>query len=202
MPTILMAFSLPLVVINFSSPIVAIIWLVYLGEYLLLLISLIAVLLSTFMYALAMIPALAVLIPGIFLLEKKNALLRGVGLAISSIGGMWSYALMAGWTIYVFSYLPEIIIDKSLPHILLAYCVSTAPFSYMASKETNENWSAHFATLTNQMSSAALTLMIIFADLEMSEMIPIFLGIIIIFYTIGLLSGLLEQLTKPRHSKE
>jgi hypothetical protein len=71
MPTILMAFSLPLVVINFSSPIVAIIWLVYLGEYLSLLISLIAVLLSTFMYALAMIPALAVLIPGIFLLEKK-----------------------------------------------------------------------------------------------------------------------------------
>ncbi len=109
---------------------------------------------------------------------------------------------MAGWTIYVFSYLPEIIIDKSLPYIWLAYCVSAAPFSYMASKETNENWSAHFATLTNQMSSAALTLMIIFADLEMSEMIPIFLGIIIIFYTIGLLSGLLEQLTKPRHSKE
>jgi hypothetical protein len=202
MPAFMIYLSLPLVIMNTIAPLIAIPWLIYLGEYRLLLLALFASIVSPVVYALAMVPALAIILPGVYLLHKENRILKSVGTAIAAIGGLWGYMLMAAWTMYVFGYTPEVIFDGSIPHTLLAYCVATVPFTIMASREGSHNWGAHFATLINQTSSALLVVMIISGAVSLQVMIISVLGFIITGYTVGLINGLLSQLAHRGAKKE
>ena len=198
MPSFMMIFALPLVFLNWFAPIVAVIWLLYLGDFQILIMALVASFASSFGYAIGMLPAMVILLPGIFLIEKSSPLVKAVGMILLAIGGLWTYALMGLWTLFVFGYSPEVAIDRSIPYVLLAYSVSTAAFSYMASKETNAHWGTHYATLLNQLSSMVLCLMLLFSDFSISTMVIVFTGLVIIGYIIGLFGGLLDQIRQPK----
>lgn len=202
MPTFLTVFALPLIVLNFISPLGAIAWLIYQGDYKILIIAAVAGFGAAFAYVIAMLPAMVILIPGGILINKENVLIKAVGYLLLSIGGFWNYILMGAWTLFVFGYLPEAVTDRSVPYLLLAYSVSTAPFAYMASKEDPNNEGAHFATLLNQFSSAALFALLLFTDLGLTLILIIFMAVVILGYVLGLFNGLLSGFKKKLHSNE
>jgi len=196
MPAFMLIFSLPLVIANWIAPIVAFCWLVYLGDYGILITAAVASFAASFAYALAMIPSMAIILPGYYLLKKSVIAFRAVGYILVGIGGFWSYTLMGAWTLFVFNYEPNAVIDRSLPYLLLAYGVSIAPFSYMASKEPADNWGAAAATLLNQLSALVLLVLLAFSKLHLGLIALIFIAIIVIGYLTMLIGGLVGELTK------
>ena len=203
MPAYMLIFSLPLVIANWLAQIVAFCWIVYLGDYNILIMAAIAGFVAAFAYALAMIPAMALLLPGMYLIEKSFAAFRALGLLLLCVGGFWSYVLMGGWTLFVFSYEPTAISERSLPYLLLAYGVSTFPFAYMASKEPADSWGAAAATLLNQLSSLVLLLLLALSKIELEIILLIFFAIIIIGYILMIFGGLLQEITKrPIHDDD
>mgnify|MGYP001171012545 FL=1 len=199
---ILMIFSLPLLILNFIAPTAAIIWLLYLGQFNILLLALGAIFVSTFAYVIAMIPSIAILIPGAQLISKENTTLKYIGFLLLAIGGFWNYILMGLWTLFVFFYAAgEAVSTNSsdppiIPYMLLAYSVSTASFSYMASKENSKNEGAFFATLVNQLSSAVFLAMTLLGIYGIEMIINIYIATVIICYLIGLFTGLLSEFQK------
>jgi hypothetical protein len=199
MPAYMLIFALPLVIVNWVAPIIAFCWIVYLGDYNILIMAAIASFVAAFAYVLAMIPSMVLLLPGMYLIQKSFVVFRALGFILLSIGGFWSYILMGAWTLFVFGYEPIAITERSLPYLLLAYGVSTAPFSFMASKEPADNWGAASATLLNQLSSLALLLLLAFSKLNLVTVLLIFMAIILIGYFLMLFGGLIEEITKkPR----
>jgi hypothetical protein len=203
MPAFMIIFALPLVFLKWIAPIVSVVWLIYLGDYNILITGIIAGLISVFAYALAMIPAMALLVPGAMLIQRGSSILKALGYFVLSVGRFWNYVLMAGWTLYVFGYSPEAIEARSLPYLLFAYGVSIHPFSYMASKEDSDNWHADFATLLNQLSTAILLILLVFSNLEIISIVAIFALVVVFGYVIGLFSGLLSPFRQsPENSYE
>ena len=202
MPLFFVYLSSPLLFLNWLAPVVEVVWLLLLGEIYLRVVGAAGVAGACFSYALLMIPAVIIMLPGAYLANINNFLTKILGFIVLSVTGLWSYILMAGWTFYVFGYVPEILEDRSIPHILFAYTIATAPFAYMASKETGDNWGATFAVLLNQVSTAALVGMLIFTSMQISSQIIIFVGIILVGYIIGLSSGLLSQISKTKDGQE
>ena len=202
MPLIFVYLASPLLILNWIAGPVAVIWLLAIGDFYLVLTGAVGAFGASFGYALAMIPAVLIMLPGVFLSKINNFISKILGFIILSVTGLWTYILMAGWTFYVFGYVPEILEDRSIPHILFAYTIATGPFAFMASKEPSDNWGAGFAVLLNQLSTFALVLMLIFTSMQLSSQIIIFIGIILVGYVIGLASGLLSQIGKPTESHE
>jgi hypothetical protein len=181
----IISLIVPFAIINTIAPIIASIWLISIGESRIVIIAIAAMMLSPFAYVIATMPAIPFILVGKKLLDMRKAFTTASGFIFLLIFSLWTYVLMSLWTIFVFTYSPEIHQDRSIPHLLLAYSTSTAAFSYMATKEDSNNKSALFACFVNQLSSLFLAGLIVFSSFTLAEIILFYLKFVLAAFVIG-----------------
>ncbi|MBI9078466.1 MAG: hypothetical protein JEY79_01840 [Pseudodesulfovibrio sp.] len=114
---------------------VAIIWLMVLGEWGTLGYGLLYVAGSTFLIGFALMPGMLLAVPALWALEKGKKML---GIIFGLIPTTYTYALMIAWAAFSFvTFMKRADNESYIPVLLLSYMVAAGPWAYMASKEDN-----------------------------------------------------------------
>ena len=158
--------SLPVLFINSFGGIIAFVWLIFESEWTLIIQGIVAFFVSSFIIAIAFLPAFGVALIGMFFYKMKIKILA---YPIFYISTLLSIAVISIWTFFVFSYAldnssPE---TSLIPITLWAYGVSVGPIQYMASKEGSENVGAQLLTTFSGLGSLWMVFAISFLDYDL-----------------------------------
>jgi len=159
----LQTILLPLVTIigfvNFFGGIVGGIWLLFKGEWGLVLIAVVLLFMGgIFLISLLLLPSLGLGFLSGVLLEKKKYLATGI---LSTIAHAYTIVVMAAWGLaFLLFFLSKAHHDTLIPTILLSYGPATGPWAYMASKEGDFSVS-HISTFFLQVAYLATGTVII-----------------------------------------
>jgi hypothetical protein len=125
---------LPLMLLNFVGGIVGYIWLVFLGEWSVIGIGILATVFGAFVCSVALAPGLLVSVPAVGM-YSRGGVARIASFPLMLIGLAWTFAVMCVWAVWWFAYFMSAGVLSILPALLVAYSVATAPWVYMAQKE-------------------------------------------------------------------
>lgn len=115
--------------------VVSAIWLIIIGKWQALLYAILLSMVSSFLISLVMMPGALFAVPAMKSMEKGNRIL---GYFFMLCSNFYTYAVLFFWEMKVLDmFIPYIGRgDKGLvPILILAYCVTISPVSYLASKE-------------------------------------------------------------------
>ena len=158
--------SFPILLINSFGGIIAFVWLIFESEWTLIIQGIVAFFVSSFIIAIAFLPAFGVALIGMFFYKMKIKILA---YPIFYISTLINIAVISIWTLVVFSYAldhssPE---TSKIPITLWAYGVAVGPIQYMASKEGSENVGAQLLTSFSSLGSLWMVFAISFLDYEL-----------------------------------
>ena len=158
--------SLPILLINSFGGIIAFVWLIFESEWTLIIQGIVAFFVSSFIIAIAFLPAFGVALIGMFFYKMKIKILA---YPIFYISTLLNIAVISIWTLVVFSYaLDNSSSETSLiPITLWAYGVAVGPIQYMASKEGSENVSSQLLTTFSTLGSLWMVFAINFLGHEL-----------------------------------
>ncbi len=183
----------PLVILNVIGTIVAVIWLLCVGQWKLIILGFIVSFLFKFAY---MIPALIHLPLGFLALkcmEKKYNLLS---LFIVFINLLFINSINLVWIFFVYATSVHLVTGNSLPYLLFGYAVATAPISYMAS-EDRDSISTSLGVFLTQLAFFILILSYYFNWFPFS----LYLIILLLFITVGLSTYAAHALIKQKETE-
>lgn len=175
----------PLFILNAFGGVIAIVWLVFLGEWSGVGIGLVAFFLGTFGCSLILLPGMLFTMPAIFFLEK-GGLLKILAFIFGSIGVLWTYISMYIWGVFSFKhFVGRSDGDSFVPYLLLAYSVATGPWAHMAGKE--DNTYSLMASFFLQIACFVGVLVIGFTNISNFGFYIIFLCIMAIGFLVNLI---------------
>ena len=192
--------------LNTPGPVIAGIWLLFLGEWKLVLISFLATaLLAPKLIGLALVPQVAIAGPALYFAKRHNRIRTYFFLFLSHL---YAAALMVGWSVMVLDYFTPATgavraANSAAPYLLWAYGVATAPWTYLTLHDASENASpAQFLCFSLQLGyiAAALATYVLGANLVFSAVLiagAILLGLCIVVPLAGhqlLLEGAYQSL--------
>lgn len=191
MQALIALFFLPLMLLNLVGGIVGYVWLVFLGEWSVVGIALLATILGTFACGLALAPGLLVSVPAIAMFSR-GGVARIASFPLMLIGLAWTFAVMCVWAIWWFMYFLGTGLDSVLPALLVAYSVATGPWVYMAQKEAQDgSGSAASTAFFLQVACAlALVMLAFFGAHPMTALVAFVcvMGLALIFNVIAFLA--------------
>lgn len=158
---LIMALQIPIMILNMFGGIVAIIWLMVIGNWSAIGMAVILALVSTLVISIVMIPAMLLSVPGVAMVKKGTGVLGHFLLFCSNL---YTYALLWFWSLFVFGLFSSYIGPKGaglIPLMLAAYGAATAPVCYMASKEGDSPGTA-IATFSTLVGCMLFMLLLIF----------------------------------------
>jgi hypothetical protein len=125
--------SVPIIYLNLFAGIIAFVWLIILGKWFLIVVSIVA-LFSHYLLGILMIPATLVQLLAFKAYEKKQVFLCVVGCYLGTLMNMFIFFC---WVTYVYYFGLSNVTSKSelLPIMLWANGVAIGPIYYMANKE-------------------------------------------------------------------
>src|ERR1035437_1129092 len=91
--------SLLVMLLNFSSGLVSIVWLLFLGQWKLLVIGFIIGIIMPLVYTVLALPSMGLMSVTIKLIEKKNK----IGIIVALLGSIYEKILLFIWLVYVFN---------------------------------------------------------------------------------------------------
>ena len=165
--------SFPILLINSFGGIIAFVWLIFESEWTLIIQGIVAFFVSSFIVAIAFLPAFGVALIGMFFYKMKIKILA---YPIFYISTLLNIAVISIWTLIVFSYAldnssPE---TSLIPITLWAYGVSVGPIQYMtsregymASKDGGNNVGAILLTTFSGLGSLWMVFAISFLDYDL-----------------------------------
>ena len=173
---ILIISSVPLWIINSFGGIVSFIWLAILGNYWFLLgLGIAAMFLSSYAFAIAMLPSTGVQLLAMKMFEKKQKL---IGLILMYISTILLIAVFAFWVFFI--YLTGSINIQAESHIfpvlLWCFAVSVAPIQYMASKEPRDAIGTNIMTLFITLGCILMTTLMSFFQFSLVGAGLVYLG--------------------------
>jgi hypothetical protein len=177
--SIINILSIPLLILNFGSGIVAGIWLIILREWTLLIYGILSLFVASFILSIALMPSL-IFVP---LIAKFTETQNKIGLYFFSLLSLlYTFSVLAAWCLVVlYFFLIRTKGDSIIPVLLWAYAVATGAIAYLASKETqNDNPSAMFPTFFAKFSFALLILIVLFFQITFYDVIMLFASIMLI----------------------
>ncbi len=131
--TLLAALSVPIGLLNMFGGIIAAIWLIYLGMWKPIGVSLGLLFVGTWILSFALMPSLIFALPAAKAAEKGHV---GTAVFIGFFSMLYTAAVMVVWSFIImksYSHMgPE---SAQWPLLLLSYGAATGPWAYMASKE-------------------------------------------------------------------
>lgn len=127
--------SVPVIYLNLFAGIIAFVWLIILGKWFLIVVSIVA-LFSHYLLGILMIPATLVQLLAFKAYEKKQVFLCIVGCYLGTLINMFIFFC---WVTYVYYFGLSNVTSKSelLPIMLWANGVAIGPIYYMANQEKN-----------------------------------------------------------------
>jgi hypothetical protein len=130
---------LPLVALNSLGWLVGGIWLAVLGKWSVIGWGTLGIFGGSFAIGLFLLPGFLLVGLGMMVLEPGGAIRKLIAAPILASSLLWTFFLMSAWGVLMFYFLSGLrdYEGASLPGILWAYTVATAPWTYMASKENN-----------------------------------------------------------------
>ena len=163
----------PIIILNSLAGLVGGVWLLWLGEWKLVLGGFLLSVFAPFWASLLVMPGMIFAIPGIAAIERGNT---WIGTILVSLSGLWTYTVVTIWCLVAFWYVPQFgsNSDPFLPFLLFAYAVATAPWALMAQKETQSGGGSG-AQLT--VSGACLGCALILAYVLIAEQPDFFAAI-------------------------
>jgi hypothetical protein len=129
---LLAVISVPLLLLNLLSGIVAGIWLILLGDWRIVVGGFIYAFAGVFLISLAIAPGLIFAAPAAMAAQKGRSVLALV-LGLPSL--LWTYLPLFGSCFLFMKYAAQTHDGSILPYLLWAYSTALAPWSYMAQKE-------------------------------------------------------------------
>jgi hypothetical protein len=163
---------IPIMILNFSGGIIGGVWLCVAGHWSTVGAGIVAIIASTFIVGLALMPGLLFAAPAAAALEHKRFLVGGT-LGILSLA--WTMAVASIWCVGSFILiLPDERAGSLWPYVLWSYGVATGPWTYLSSRESqadpnSNSWITTFfvclgaattlvGTLVNGEKSSALVI--------------------------------------------
>ena len=185
MEKLILILGVPLMFVNTFGGIVALVWLIVLGDYWFLIgAGVFALFFSSFGLGLLMLPSTGVQMAGFKLIEKKQNVL---GYIFLYFGNLLLLAAFASWVIYVYAFGLSNIQSASdlFPIMLWCYGVATGPIHWMASKEGKDSEGTQIMTFFISIGCIGMTIMISFFYMSLYTSMIFFL--ICVFFSINLL---------------
>jgi hypothetical protein len=124
--------AVPLALLNLLSGLVAIVWLLLLGEWRMVAFGALYAFSSTFLIGVAMLPGMLFAGPAAMAAERGRTLLAVI---IGFPALAWTYVLLFGSAFLFLSYAARVHDGFILPYLLWAYATALAPWANMARKE-------------------------------------------------------------------
>lgn len=126
--------AIPMFILNSLAGLVGGAWLLWLGEWKLVIIGFVLAVAAPFWGSLLMMPGLLLAVPGVALIERGRIF---IGTVFASLTGLWSYCVVTAWCIAVFWYVPKFwhTGEPVLPFVLFSYAVATGPWAVLAQKD-------------------------------------------------------------------
>lgn len=109
------------------------IWLLVLGEWQLLFVGIAYMVGGAFLLSIVLLPGMLFAAPAAMAAERGN-FLATIFFVVPSVG--WTYLVMSFSCVYVFSTAASAIDGPTLPFIFWGYAVALAPWSFLASKDS------------------------------------------------------------------
>lgn len=158
--------AIPLIILNIFGGIVAGIWLAIAGDWTAFLVGIGFIFLGTLIASILLLPSLLVGMIAMFFYKKKSAL--GVGACVF-VSQALIYSIILGLSYAVFQFMaatathsPDLIV------LVWSYAVAVAPWTYMASKE-KDNDSTMFSLFMSQAGLLAVIIMAAFFGARLED---------------------------------
>lgn len=151
--------ALPLMVLNLFAGIGGSVWLLVLGEYNPVLVSLALLVLGHFIVSVLLAPSLIFLAP--FSANERLAENPVAAILLVVLSNIYTYCIMGLWSVGIFFEFPSFINTSNaiLPTILLSYASSTSTWSFLAERDAaSGNDYSTLSAFFNQVGCAALML--------------------------------------------
>jgi hypothetical protein len=126
--------AIPMFILNSLAGLVGGAWLLWLGEWKLVVASVFLTICAPLWISPLLFPAFALASLGVVALQKGHTVL---GITITGFAALWTYVVMTAWCLAVFWYVPTFWHPSQsiLPFFLFAYATATGPWAVMARKE-------------------------------------------------------------------
>ena len=188
--------SLPLTFLNFGAGIVGALWLIIsYSNWETPLLAFGVSMIAPFALSFPLMIPIIFAIPAMFLMEK-GFFGKILGFPFFILAGLATWSIYTIWGMYVFNQATQmsgIYSPDLLPHLLIAYSLSTSPWAYMASKEPPENNSIWFPLFFTQIAAATNIYTIGITDYNPMKITFTYVGIMIVGFVISVLIGGVEM---------
>ncbi len=177
MNVIIGLLMVPLALLNFFGGIISGIWLAFLGEWAVIGIGLVALVGGHFLISLALIPMMAMAIPGGALAEKGHIL---SAITFTFFSNTYLALVMTIWCLGCFYILVGRLdsADAVIPCVIWSYGVALGPWMFMAQKEAQSSGGADMSSITTFFCQVAFVTMAIafFVGPYSIERLAVFFG--------------------------
>lgn len=133
MEALIAVLMLPIIVLNVLGGIIGGIWLLINGDWGTFFRGLGYMFFGAFAVSILLLPGMALAVPMAKLLEDRREKLAFV-VALPAL--LWTYGAVMISCLWVFSWIMSRVEGSPIPYLLWSYAVATAPWSYMAQKDS------------------------------------------------------------------
>lgn len=173
--------------LNFFGGIIAVVWLAYLGEWRVLGLGLLALMLAPMALGLLVLLGMVFGAPAVALLERGRSI---VAFPLVLLSHAYTHVLVAAWGLLVFFEATNRLTEQNFwPLLLWSYSVAVGPWSYMAAKES-QSGGGEGAVITTFFAQLAYVVMVGTAVIYRCPIVDL----VIMYGTILLVSVILQTL--------
>ncbi|MDD5055362.1 MAG: hypothetical protein PHZ00_03785 [Candidatus Peribacteraceae bacterium] len=174
--------TIPIMLLNVFGGIISGIWLAILGEWNIILLSIVLFFASTFTISIALMPSMLLIAPAAVLLQRGNKL----WLFFGALNLLYTFVVIIIWCMWILNTYVNAANDRSLlPILIWSYGTALGPWLYFASKE-RDNSSTMFTTFIVALSYIVAMIMMWFGVSIQN--------VIVTFTAIVLVSGIFQLL--------
>jgi len=184
---IISVLSAPIMILNFLGVLVALIWLVFLGEWGLIGKGILNMIVAPWGLSIALLPGMIFAGPVFHFSQKKSNL----GLVFfAGLGSLYTILIITVWCLGVlYFYMRGAISENFIPTLIWSYLIATGPWAYMASKDQGAGTQGLYSGITTffaQLAYLVVMILILFSPQRFVVLASVFLGI--------MLFGMISQL--------
>jgi len=187
--------SIPLLILNMFSGIVAGIWLAILGQWSIIGIGVLIFINSTWVLGFVIMPAMLLAAPATMFAEKRNTFGLVCFVALSSI---YILSVITLWCCGIlFLFVRDATASSLIPRLLWSYGLATGPWAYMASRDAQESDSqvsaSMIATFLAQLGYVTIMILVIFTPITLLGAIKVLAGFMIVSLILQMTLAILIQ---------
>ncbi|WP_141682840.1 hypothetical protein [Agrobacterium tumefaciens] len=192
--------AIPMFVLNSLAGLIGGAWLLWLGEWKLVVASVLLTISAPLWTSLLLIPGMVFAAPALAALEKGQTT---IGVTLAALSALWTYTIITVWCLTVFWYVPTFWSPNHpiLPFLLFAYATATGPWAVMAQKEARSG-GAEAAQLTLSAACIGSALILGYVFLAPRPAFGTAMWLLIVPMVAAFLLSILIAITEGRRRKQ